>query len=630
MVFMEAFLFVATGILSTIVGQILLFSGSGDSWTMLIPLSNYFGMALVSFIPERFTLLSTSSANTTSTPQNKEQEGINIITGSTDELLGPSDNITDNNTSSSASLSMNMDTDIYSTSIEDIGVKPRHRTTMNMNTTTNNNISHSNGSTSSVHSTSIPSTPLRSLSNAGSSTTVPHNHHNHTIVTSTLTPNNRGSPTSSSNTNNITNNTNDALIITTTNYNDTNDDIDIRKKQQLPTTNTLSFIKTLHQKLLSLASSSTSTTSSTSGEHTHTVHESHHHHQSELSDSSVSFPPPSKLCGIISRPFSITTQQYIISVIILDILGYYFHILGLRYAGSALFQVIYSSVVIWAAILSRLLRGKQHNNQLNRYQVIGICIVLFGLIYSTVAEHIQPENLSPWLTYLFPSVKSSSSDFVTTTIDTKNAPNHHQGAATIDIEGAGNDKEDTSASLSSISSAATIANATKRWEILLGMIFSLLSSLTYATVYAIAECLMAQPNPPSPKYVAKYIGFGISVVLFIYILFFTLPRYQDILQHVQEIQFISWPTIFFCYFLMMMSAAVHSITYYQLMYSLGAIAAGIMQSARAVGVFIIAGFIFCSYQESQCFTISRGIATLFVIGGILFYSYGKQLHHGHK
>lgn len=702
MVFVEAFLFVATGVLSTIVGQLLLFSGSGDSWTMLIPLSNYLGMALVSIIPERFALLAnnSSSSTTTNSGVSPSSSSSSITTTTTENKQQTTENQKDTIDILTPSSSSTNNQGGIDTLMNDYGnitnsiTHPRHRTTTTATTSGHPNTTNTNTSTGiginsgGSNGNSLPGTPLRSLGGVNT---------NGSTSSIVVTPSHRGSPTlppslGGGGGGNPSNGIGSSTIFTNnynnnhyTNYTDnhhpsshtdihgttsTDNDIDILKKQQhisLFHQHPVSFFRSLHQKLLSLSSSSSTTSippsetsssassapdyypSSASRETVSSVsinsssmdHPSSSVHNSNYNgtNSSSSSSSNGKLCGIVPRPFTITTNQYVCSVIILDIMGYYFHVLGLRYAGSALFQVVYSSVVIWAAILSRLLRGKQQNNQLNTYQIFGIGIVLFGLVYSTVAEHVVQSGTSTgWLAFFFPSTSRSDFAVAASSITSSSTHNnggglsgHHEGTATIDIEGIGNDKEDTSSSLTTLASPAVITNPDKQWDIIIGMVFSLLSSLTYGTVYALAEVLMMQPNPPNPKFVAKYIGFGISIVLFLYVFVFTLPRYNDILLHVQELSFLSWSMIIVCYITMMLSAAVHSITYYQLMYSLGAIAAGIMQSARAIGVFIIAGIFFCSYQESQCFSYSRGIATLFVIGGILFYSYGKQLHQStHK
>ncbi|KAH9095051.1 putative TPT domain-containing protein [Aphanomyces euteiches] len=72
-----------------------------------------------------------------------------------------------------------------------------------------------------------------------------------------------------------------------------------------------------------------------------------------------------------------------------------------------------------------------------------------------------------------------------------------------------------------------------------------------------------------------------------------------------------------------LSQLAHGLTYFMMLGSCGAVTTGIMQSLRAVCVFGLSSVLYCSRQESQCFDAKRGIATLFVVSGVLFYSWAK-------
>ena len=65
--------------------------------------------------------------------------------------------------------------------------------------------------------------------------------------------------------------------------------------------------------------------------------------------------------------------------------------------------------------------------------------------------------------------------------------------------------------------------------------------------------------------------------------------------------------------------------------SLGAVTTGVMQSLRAVLVFALSSIAFCSQQQSQCYDTKRGMATLIVVVGVLYYSWAKgQTQNGGK
>lgn len=72
------------------------------------------------------------------------------------------------------------------------------------------------------------------------------------------------------------------------------------------------------------------------------------------------------------------------------------------------------------------------------------------------------------------------------------------------------------------------------------------------------------------------------------------------------------------------SQLAHGLTYFMMLGSSGAVTTGIMQSLRAVCVFAISSLLYCSHQESQCFDTRRGVATLIVVSGVMFYSWAKS------
>lgn len=65
-----------------------------------------------------------------------------------------------------------------------------------------------------------------------------------------------------------------------------------------------------------------------------------------------------------------------------------------------------------------------------------------------------------------------------------------------------------------------------------------------------------------------------------------------------------------------MSQLVHGFTYFMMLETSGAVTTGIMQSLRAVCVFLLSSILYCSYQESQCFDTKRGVATLIVVNNL--------------
>lgn len=75
-------------------------------------------------------------------------------------------------------------------------------------------------------------------------------------------------------------------------------------------------------------------------------------------------------------------QSCVLVSVVLDFAGCIFSNLGLSMAGSGLFQVVYSSVICWSALMSRLVLKKL----VSREQWVGIALVTFGLAFSALGE----------------------------------------------------------------------------------------------------------------------------------------------------------------------------------------------------------------------------------------------------
>lgn len=68
--------------------------------------------------------------------------------------------------------------------------------------------------------------------------------------------------------------------------------------------------------------------------------------------------------------------------VVLDFAGCVFSNMGLAMAGSGLYQVVYSSVICWSALLSRFVLQKV----VTRDEWTGIALVTFGLAFSALGE----------------------------------------------------------------------------------------------------------------------------------------------------------------------------------------------------------------------------------------------------
>ena len=336
--------------------------------------------------------------------------------------------------------------------------------------------------------------------------------------------------------------------------------------------------------------------------------------------------------NMVCEPGTITVPVpvYVVCAIVLDILGFWFHIQGIKFAGSALFQVIYASVTVFAALGSWAAHTPTGAHVL----------VSFGL-----ARYLRDPPIS---------VTSASSSSYNSTSSSSSSGSHDlnalQGvgitivlgglavAALAEGPARGHDHPVTaSGTAGGVAALSAAAAAARSSDIVYGLACSVACAVCYGVVYTLAELLMSQPSPPRAQAVASRVGVGICVVLGTYGLVAVVPRANEVVAHIREAGLLSLQGVAIGYSLMIFSAVAHSITYFQLLGSAGAVATGIMQAARAVGVFIVSAALFCNagpitpanahltpmLHESQCFTLARGISALLVCGGILLFSIGK-------
>lgn len=100
---------------------------------------------------------------------------------------------------------------------------------------------------------------------------------------------------------------------------------------------------------------------------------------------------PLKAAGGANAPLGTPLQRCIAASVVLDFAGCLFSNVGLSMAGSGLFQVVYSSVICWSAMLSRCVLKKV----VSTYEWTGIALVTFGLAFSALGESSGGRTFAP-------------------------------------------------------------------------------------------------------------------------------------------------------------------------------------------------------------------------------------------
>ncbi|KAF9938730.1 hypothetical protein BGZ67_010494 [Mortierella alpina] len=247
----------------------------------------------------------------------------------------------------------------------------------------------------------------------------------------------------------------------------------------------------------------------------------------------------------------------VIQVAVMDVIANALVTVGFFYVGSGMYQVIYSSIVIWCAILTRIFLSRKLNN----VQWVAIVGVTCGLAISAVGTVQEASPDGPVQTWLEKSF---------------------------------------------------------------GALVTLGATFLYACVYVLSDKVLATFKPkPIPEKVCSMVGAYASFLTFIYLCVHTFPNWQTEVLDVVAAHQGSWVTIIIVYPLLTLSSLLHSLNYYVLLSRINNIAVGILQSLRAVLVFVMSHYLFCGVSATQCFNQWKFVSAIVVIGCVTLFSFNS-------
>jgi drug/metabolite transporter (DMT)-like permease len=239
-----------------------------------------------------------------------------------------------------------------------------------------------------------------------------------------------------------------------------------------------------------------------------------------------------------------------------EVAGNVLGVLGLIFAGSGLFQVVYASVVLFTALLSKIFLGRSPQPK----QWAALFLITCGLAISAVGT-------------------SSSAKAVTTT---------------------------------------PVADTTR--DTLIGILLTLLCAIFYSSSYIIVEWTLSSPDAPSERNVQAYAGLYGLTMISIYTLLHTIPNWDVLVVANVAAKKGQLSNVFIAYFTLALAGFLHSVSYFKLMSSVGAVSTGVLQSLRAVSVFGISSIAFCSTHSEQCVTNAKMMSMAIVCIGLVAYS----------
>jgi drug/metabolite transporter (DMT)-like permease len=245
----------------------------------------------------------------------------------------------------------------------------------------------------------------------------------------------------------------------------------------------------------------------------------------------------------------------------LEVAGNVLGVLGLIFAGSGLFQVVYSSVVLFTALLSKIFLRRSPQTK----QWIALFLIVFGLALSALG-----------------GAQGSSSGH-------KSTVEHERDQIRSTMIGVG---------------------------------LTMLCATLYASSYISVEWILQDAaDPPSQRDLQAYAGlYGLSIIM-VYTLLHTIPNWSVLVVANVESKNGSLTWVYACYILIALSGFFHSVSYYKLVASVGAVSTGVLQSLRAVSVFGISSIAFCSHHSEQCVNGPKIISMVVVAIGLTAYSH---------
>ncbi|KAF9146863.1 hypothetical protein BGX30_005073 [Mortierella sp. GBA39] len=253
----------------------------------------------------------------------------------------------------------------------------------------------------------------------------------------------------------------------------------------------------------------------------------------------------------------------VIQVAVMDVIANAMVTVGFFYVGSGMYQVIYSSIVIWCAILTRIFLSRKLNN----IQWVAIFGVTIGLAISAVG-----------------TVQDASPD-----------------------------------------------GPVQSWiEKSFGALVTLGATFLYACVYVLSDKVLSTTKPtPIPEKVCSMVGGYASLLTFLYLCVHTFPNWKTEVMDVVADRQGSTIGILLVYPLLVISSMLHSLNYYVLLSRINNIAVGIMQSLRAVLVFVMSHYLFCGVSSAQCFNQWKFMSAIVVIGCVTLFSFNSSPSNSH-
>ena len=264
--------------------------------------------------------------------------------------------------------------------------------------------------------------------------------------------------------------------------------------------------------------------------------------------------------------------------------------LSIGMCGSMLFMVIYSSIIIFAAIIRWRLFGKW----ITRQQSLSLAIITVGLALTAFDGAEANDGTS----------MSSAVENVSRTFDV----------------GRNDDFGNRALFTGKVSNSEPL-DVPDPGRIIGGMVLALMGAFGYAVVYVLTEQVTIQKQAPDPFAFASFSGFYGSSIVASYIFFKVGPVWQETVIAPMEAKNTSYSTAALVYFILLMMCGAHNVSFVFLgKNGGGAVVAGVNKAVQTISVFVASAIFFGPEHPEQRMTRFKIVALILVVVGVLVYS----------
>eukprot|EP00946_MAST-07B_sp_MAST-7B-sp1_P004009 g4009.t1 len=284
-------------------------------------------------------------------------------------------------------------------------------------------------------------------------------------------------------------------------------------------------------------------------------------------------------------------------VISVDVLANICNQMSISMCGSMLFMVIYSSIIVFAAVIRWRVFGKPLSHQ----QSLALAIITIGLAI-TAFDGAETQSVSASALN-----GSYAADFVSSSASASSSPSAVS--------------PQSNARVLFTPQSSGLDGPVDPAKIVIGMCLALMGAFGYAVVYVLSEQVTVQDNAPDPFAFASFSGFYGSAAVAFYIVTMVGPEWQKLVIAPMEAKQTPYYIVCGVYMGLLIMCGAHNVSFVFLgKNGGGAVVAGVNKAVQTISVFVASAIWFGPEHPEQRMTTFKVFALILVVFGVLVYS----------